>query len=44
MKAAVLYEPNKPLEIVDLEQQGPQAGEARVRVKAAGSATATGTS
>jgi hypothetical protein len=36
MKAAVLYEPNKPLEIVDLEQQGPQAGEARVRVKAAG--------
>ncbi len=36
MKAAVLYEPNKPLEIVELEQQGPQAGEARVRVKAAG--------
>jgi S-(hydroxymethyl)glutathione dehydrogenase/alcohol dehydrogenase len=36
MKAAVLYEANAPLEIVDLEQQGPQAGEARVRVKAAG--------
>src|SRR5262249_1327485 len=36
MRAAVLYEPNTPLQIVDLEQQGPQAGEARVRVKAAG--------
>jgi NDMA-dependent alcohol dehydrogenase len=36
VKAAVLYEANKPLEVVDLEQQGPQAGEARVRVKAAG--------
>jgi S-(hydroxymethyl)glutathione dehydrogenase / alcohol dehydrogenase len=36
MKAAVLYEPNTPLQIVDLQQQGPQAGEARVRVKAAG--------
>ena len=36
MKAAVLYEANTPLRIVDLEQQGPQAGEARVRVKAAG--------
>src|SRR2546423_212702 len=36
MKAAVLYEANTPLQIVDLEQQGPQAGEARVRVKAAG--------
>jgi len=33
MKAAVLYEANTPLQIVDLEQQGPQA-----------SATATGTS
>jgi S-(hydroxymethyl)glutathione dehydrogenase / alcohol dehydrogenase len=36
MKAAVLYEANTPLQVVDLEQQGPQAGEARVRVKAAG--------
>src|SRR5215212_9520164 len=36
MKAAVLYEANAPLEIIELEQQGPQAGEARVRVKAAG--------
>jgi S-(hydroxymethyl)glutathione dehydrogenase / alcohol dehydrogenase len=36
MKAAVLYKANTPLEVVDLEQQGPQAGEARVRVKAAG--------
>src|SRR5262245_3311390 len=36
MRDAVLYEPNPPLQIVDLEQQGPQAGEARVRVKAAG--------
>jgi len=36
MRAAVLYEPNTPLQVVDLEQQGPQAGEARVRVKAAG--------
>ena len=36
MKAAVLYKPNTPLEIVELQQQGPQAGEARVKVKAAG--------
>jgi S-(hydroxymethyl)glutathione dehydrogenase/alcohol dehydrogenase len=36
MKAAVLYKANTQLEIVDVEQQGPQAGEARVRVKAAG--------
>lgn len=36
MKAAVLYKPNTPLEIVELEQQAPQALEARVRVKAAG--------
>jgi S-(hydroxymethyl)glutathione dehydrogenase / alcohol dehydrogenase len=36
MKAAVLYEANAPLEVVELQQQGPQAGEARVRVKAAG--------
>lgn len=36
MKAAVLYKPNTPLEVVDVEQQGPQAGEARVRVRATG--------
>jgi NDMA-dependent alcohol dehydrogenase len=36
MRAAVLYEANTPLQVVDLEQQGPQAGEARVRVMAAG--------
>lgn len=36
MKAAVLYKANTGLEVVDVEQQGPQAGEARVRVKAAG--------
>ena len=36
MKAAVLYEANRPLEIEDLEQEGPRAGEARVRVMATG--------
>src|SRR5439155_1335920 len=36
MKAAVLYKANTPLEVVDVEQQGPQAGEARVRVMATG--------
>src|SRR5258705_526938 len=36
MKAAILYKPNTPLEVVEVEQQGPKAGEARVRVKAAG--------
>ena len=36
MKAAVLYKPNTPLEVVDLQQQGPQTGEARVKVMAAG--------
>jgi NDMA-dependent alcohol dehydrogenase len=36
MKAAVLYKPNTPLEVVELQQQGPQAGEARVKVKSAG--------
>jgi S-(hydroxymethyl)glutathione dehydrogenase / alcohol dehydrogenase len=36
MRAAVLYEANTPLQVVDLEQQGPQAGEARVRVRATG--------
>ena len=32
MKAAILYKPNTPLEVVQVEQQGPKAGEARVRV------------
>ncbi len=36
MKAAVVYKPNVPMEIVEVEQQGPQAGEARVKVKATG--------
>ncbi len=36
MKAAVLYKANTPLEVVDVKQEGPRAGEARVRVKAAG--------
>src|SRR6266581_7835850 len=34
MKAAILYEANTPLQVVEVEQQGPQSGEARVRVKA----------
>src|SRR5438876_8377956 len=36
MKAAILFKANTPLEVVDVEQQGPQAGEARVRVMATG--------
>jgi S-(hydroxymethyl)glutathione dehydrogenase / alcohol dehydrogenase len=36
MRAAVLTEVNKPLQILDLEQEGPRAGEVRVQVKAAG--------
>lgn len=36
MRAAVLTEINKPLEILDLEQEGPRQGEVRVAVKAAG--------
>jgi len=36
MKAAILYKANTPLEVVDVQQQGAQTGEARVRVKAAG--------
>ena len=36
MRAAVLTEINKPLEILDLKQDGPKAGEARVKVRAAG--------
>lgn len=36
MKAAVLTEILKPLEILDLDQEGPKAGEARVKVMATG--------
>lgn len=36
MRAAVLTEVNKPLELLDLEQEGPKAGEVRVQVKATG--------
>jgi len=36
MKAAVLYEVNTPLQVVDVEQGGPKPGEARVRVMATG--------
>jgi S-(hydroxymethyl)glutathione dehydrogenase/alcohol dehydrogenase len=35
-RAAVLTQVNKPLEILELEQEGPKAGEVRVKVKAAG--------
>jgi S-(hydroxymethyl)glutathione dehydrogenase / alcohol dehydrogenase len=35
MRAAVLTEVNKPLEILDLKQDGPKAGQARVKVWAA---------
>lgn len=36
MRAAVLTEINTPLQILDLEQEPPRAGEVRVRVRAAG--------
>ena len=36
MRAAVLTEINTPLQILDLEQEPPTAGEVRVEVKAAG--------
>jgi S-(hydroxymethyl)glutathione dehydrogenase/alcohol dehydrogenase len=36
MRAAVLTEVNKPLQILDLEQEPPKANEVRVQVKAAG--------
>lgn len=35
-RAAVLTKANTPLEILELEQEGPKAGEARVKLKAAG--------
>jgi S-(hydroxymethyl)glutathione dehydrogenase/alcohol dehydrogenase len=36
MRAAVLTEVGRPLELLDLEQEGPKAGEVRVQVKATG--------
>ena len=36
VKAAVLTRLNKPLEILEVQQEGPKAGEVRVRVKATG--------
>ena len=36
MRAAVLTEVNKPLQILDLQQEGPKANEVRVKVTAAG--------
>jgi len=36
MRAAVLTEINKPLQILDLEQEPPKANEVRVQVKAVG--------
>jgi S-(hydroxymethyl)glutathione dehydrogenase / alcohol dehydrogenase len=36
MKAAVCFEPNSRLEVVEVEQEAPRAGEARVKVMAAG--------
>ena len=36
MKASVLYEVNEPLAVVELEQEGPRAGEVLVRIGAAG--------
>ena len=36
VKAAVLYEPNQRMPIVDLRQQAPKAGEVKVRIGAAG--------
>lgn len=35
MKAAVCFEPNSRLDVVEVEQEGRRAGEARVKVKAA---------
>ena len=36
MKAAVLFKPNEPLQIVDCELDPPKAGEVRVKMKASG--------
>ena len=36
MRAAVLTEVHKPLQLLDLKQEGPKAGEVRVKTRAAG--------
>ena len=36
MKAAVLYEPNRPLRVTDLQQQPPNGGEVRVKMDVVG--------
>ncbi len=36
LKAAVLYEPHKPMQVVALTQQAPRSGEVKVRIGAAG--------
>ena len=36
MKAAVLFKPNEPLQVVDCELDPPKAGEVRVKIKASG--------
>ncbi len=36
MKAAVCFEPNSRLDVVEVEQEGPRSGEARVKVRGAG--------
>ena len=36
MKAAVLFKPNDPLQVVECELDPPKAGEVRVKMKAAG--------
>ncbi len=36
MQAAVLYEPGRRLEVVDVQLEGPRRGEVRVRIAAAG--------
>src|SRR6266853_18430 len=36
MKAAVLFKPNEPLQVVDCELDPPKAGEVRVKMKASG--------
>ena len=35
-RAAVAFEAGKPLEIVDVDLQGPQAGEVMIEIKATG--------
>lgn len=42
MKAAILYKANTPLEVVDIQEGGSRAVEARVKVMRRASARATG--